>query len=173
MGTQAEQVTCPGSHCHHPRADTGHAGSGIGSLSWSQVEVTLEEPAMEKGLSRLVSVTGEPEKEGAGKRWVNGGRGRTGHRAVRCRGSWLHTSRFRSMVAPTDGETEDEFRVSIMDLRSQSDGHARVQWLEMYRSVGYADGRAHRWGGGAGEVCSCKNHSGKQTRNALGRQAEG
>lgn len=52
------------------------------------------------------------------------------------------------MVVPTDGETEDEFRVSIMDLRSQSDGHARVQWLEMHRSVGFADGRAHRWGGG-------------------------
>lgn len=52
MGTQAqaEQVTCPGSLCHHVQT-WKHADSGIGALSWSQVEVTLDEPPMEKDLS--------------------------------------------------------------------------------------------------------------------------
>lgn len=35
-------------------ADMGHADSGVGSLLWCQVEVTLEEPLIEKDLSRLV-----------------------------------------------------------------------------------------------------------------------
>lgn len=55
-------------------ADMGHADSRIGSLLWSQVEVTLEEPLMEKDLSRLVqdgwSVIGEQVEEGVGGCWV-------------------------------------------------------------------------------------------------------
>lgn len=85
-------------------ADMGHADSGIGSLLWSQAAVSLEEPLMEKDLSRLVqdgwSVMGEQVEEGLGRRWVRREIHGMGQGTMGFEGSWLQAWRFRSRVAP-------------------------------------------------------------------------
>lgn len=100
----------------------GHADSGIGSLLWSQVEMSLEEPLMEKDLSRLVqdgwSVIGEQVEEGVGRWWVRREIHGMGCRATGFEGSWLQAWRFRSRVALIDREVKGEFYTSIMNLRS-------------------------------------------------------
>lgn len=103
-------------------ADMGHADSGIGSLLWSQVEVSLEEPLMEKDLSRLVqdgwSGIDEQVGEGVGRWWVRQEIHGMGHRAVGFKDSWLQAWRFRSRVALIDREVKGEFYITIMNFRS-------------------------------------------------------